>query len=468
MGTIENIRNLFAKNNWRYSVLVVWLIGGIGFMRFFPVVGVFIFLPMLAFLVFLLFLSLISKKNVEEYPTYQIIIFFFISLPFLILIFAFLVILALVAVLVYVFLQSWFTLYWCYLTANRVDKTLKNRKYNKFTRGLELFGGFILSILLLGIFTTGSIIYVIFLSPSIPIFINLVYLVVGIILISYFVYNLYVLAKKKILVGWSGLFLVLISIYTFYLVIQVFLSLSSSGTTTLTAQIGLYILDIGLLIYNVSAILSDKAELLVKKLNSRFFGIDTAMITLIASKACYEFYNNFNYDLLNSVPALQNILQLDTIILIGSDLSLYKNVGILIFFILLIVIVGSYELRKFIVQEQGPGLKQLEEVLKSEELEEFDELGGLGGSEEETSEYDTLEGLIQDAEMEDDNVPFELKDEELEAEMAKLRDELKSDSSRDNASVEPTEEGKQDDVSKKMDSNNKFDDSNEENNNNEI
>ena len=63
MGTIENIKLLFIKENWRYSILLWWLIGGIGFMRFLPIVGIFIFFPLLAFLVFLLFFSMVSKKK---------------------------------------------------------------------------------------------------------------------------------------------------------------------------------------------------------------------------------------------------------------------------------------------------------------------------------------------------------------------------------------------------------------------
>lgn len=413
MGVIENIKLLFSIKNWRYSVLTVWLIVGIGFMRFFPVVGTFIFLPLLAFLCFCVFFSLISKKNIEEYPSYQTIIAFFIALPILFIIFIFLVILALIAVIIYIFLSSWFILYWCYLTAYNIDSSLKERRFSRATRGLEFIGGFITSLILLGAFITGSIIYILFLAPSIPIFINIVYLVVGIILIIIFVYDVRLLIDKKKLVGWSGVFLPLISIYTFYLVIQVFLSLSGAGTTSLLAQVGLFVLDIGLLIYAISTMISDKAELLVQKLNLKYFGIDSAIIILIASKACYEFYNNFDYELLKIIPIIQDYIAVDSIIFVASDLSLYKNFGILIFFIILIVIVGAYETKKYIREDQEIQLEEFEKELIHEKM---------GG-------FDQLENLLQEAEMEEEEVLADISEGELEKDILELEKDLKEESS---------------------------------------
>ncbi|MHA1725068.1 MAG: hypothetical protein ACTSXH_09560 [Promethearchaeota archaeon] len=413
MGTIENIKLLFIKENWRYSILLWWLIGGIGFMRFLPIVGIFIFFPLLAFLVFLLFFSMVSKKNIEEYPTYQVIILFFISLPFLFLIFIFLVILALIAVLIYIFLSSWFIIYWCYTTAYQIDMKLKTRRFHRFLRGLELIGGFIISLILLGIFTTGCIIFIVFLKPDIPIFINIVYLLIGIMFISLFVYTLHFSIKNKILIGWMGIFFLLNSIYTFYLVIQVFLSLSGSETTTLNAQIGLYVLDIALLIYSVSTIISEKAKILAEKI--RWFGIDTALIILIASKACYDFYNNFDYNLIQFVPILKNYLQFDMIIWITSDLSLYKNIGVLIFFILLIIIISIYEIRK-------QGNQELEMVMKEfkEEIEEGEEAVTV-----EESEMENLENLLEEAEKEEQESIRDIRaEEDLEEELSKLKEEL--------------------------------------------
>ncbi|MHA1804460.1 MAG: hypothetical protein ACTSU4_07985 [Promethearchaeota archaeon] len=413
MGVFENLKLLFIKENWRYTILLCWLIGGIGFMRFLPVVGIFIFLPLLAFLVFLLFFSMVSKKNIEDYPTYQVIILFFISLPFLFLIFIFLVFLALIAVLVYIFLSSWFILYWCYTTAYQIDMKLKSRRFHKFLRGVELIGGFIISLILLGIFTMGSIIYIVFLKPDIPIFINIIYLLIGIIFIGFFIYTLHFSIKNKILISWMGIYLLLISIYTFYLVIQVFLSLSGSETTTLNAQIGLYVLDIALLIYSVSTIISEKAKILAEKIP--WFGIDTALIVLIASKACYEFYNNFDYNLIQFVPILQNYLKFDMIIWITSDLSLYKNIGVLIFFILLIIIIGAYEIRKQGYREIEMAIEEFEgETEEDREAQAIEEAG-----------VTNLENLLEAAKREErepiDNLG---ESENLEEELSKLEEEL--------------------------------------------
>ena len=104
MGVIDNIEDLFKKENWRYTTLLFWLILGMGFIEFFPVAGVFIILPLLAFLVFLLFFSLVSKRDIEDYPSGLVLVLFLIALPFMFLIFTYLVMLWIIAVIVYIFM----------------------------------------------------------------------------------------------------------------------------------------------------------------------------------------------------------------------------------------------------------------------------------------------------------------------------------------------------------------------------
>ncbi len=373
MGTIENLQNLFSRENWRYSALLFWLILGILFMEFVPIIGVFIFLPLLAFLVFLFFFSLAVKKNIEEYPSWMVITIFFVALPFMFLIFTYLVILMIGAVIVYIFLTSWFTIYGCYLTANGIDKQLKKRRYNALTRGIEFFGGSLLAIFFLVGFALGSVVYIAVISPNIPLFLMSVFIIIGIIIIGFTIISFGYLIKTKFLAAFVGIFLVLVSFYTFFLVLKVFLGLGSSGSSSQLTKIALMIFDFFILIYAMSSILGSQAKILTEKL--KYFGIDTVMILLIASKVSYEFAVNFPYDLLKIVFSLGEIPYLEEIVDIGSNLNLYKNITILILFILLFIFIGIHEIRKYIsiekeiLKEKDMDIVEKEMLVKPSEVE---------------------------------------------------------------------------------------------------
>ena len=68
MQSIENIKKLFSKEYWKYSVIVIWLLVGIGILQFDPWgwIGIFVFLPFLSFLIFLIVFSLFAKKDVKD------------------------------------------------------------------------------------------------------------------------------------------------------------------------------------------------------------------------------------------------------------------------------------------------------------------------------------------------------------------------------------------------------------------
>ncbi len=362
MDTIDNLKKLFSKEYWRYSVLVVWLLIGISVIQFWPIAGIIIFLPFLTFLLFLYLLSIFSKKNIEEYSPRKILLLLLISLPLMLLVSLILVILFVISIILYIFFTSWFILYGCYLSGKQIDEQLKKRRYHSFTRGIELFGGFILSIFLLVIFSVTSITYAI-MSPEIPVFLNAVFIIVGIIIIAFSVICTR-LVFKKILVGWTGVFFILIVCYTFFLVLKVFLGLGSSGGSSLSTKIVLLLLDFFIIIYSISTILGSQAKLLTAKL--KYFGIDTVLIGLIFSKVAYEFSVNFPYELLKFVPFFSSIPYIEYIADVGSDLNLYKNIAVLICFLFLLIIIGIYEIRKYILIEKSLKEEAIPEVERAE------------------------------------------------------------------------------------------------------
>ena len=68
MDTIDNLKKLFLKGNWRYLILVIWLLVGVGLVQFeyTRLVGLISFLPFLTFLMYLFLFSIFSKKDVQE------------------------------------------------------------------------------------------------------------------------------------------------------------------------------------------------------------------------------------------------------------------------------------------------------------------------------------------------------------------------------------------------------------------
>jgi len=362
MGLIE-LKQLLKFENWKFSVLLLWLMAGIGFMEFFPLVGIIIFLPFLAFVMFLLLLSLVSKKNVQEYAAWKIILLLILSIPLMLLISVILIVVFGISMFSYIFLTSWFALYGCYLTGKNVTKKLENKKHASFLKGLTFSSG-----------TGGSfaaLIGLFFISGHLPqlldnvtqnnlLFLNYVYIVVAILIVILLSLAFYYLSKKTF-IGWSGIFFFLIVVYTFYFAIKVILGMggsSESSISSLPSEIVLLIGDLFILMYAISTIIGSQVDLLTKKL--RRFREDTILMWLIFSKASYEFAVNFPYEL---IPNFSSLPFIESVVWIGSNLSTIKNIGALIIFIFLILVLGIYELRKHHLIKQKKRPEALEEPL---------------------------------------------------------------------------------------------------------
>jgi len=365
MEIIENLKKLGKKENWRYLVLVIWLLIGIviiqlpvfGGFNLFPIIGIIIFLPFLTFLMFLFLLSLISKKDITEYETWKILLFLIISLPIMLLISIVLIILFVFSVLSYFFFTSWFILYGCYLSGNKIDtKLLKYPSYKPILRTIIFFGGLTLSLFLLYIFIIGPslIDYASITTVEIPQYFNIAYIIVGGIIIGFSAICVFYLFKK-IFNAWLGVFFVLAAIYTLFLVLKIFVSYYSLQTGEETeptfwgnvGAIGMILADVFIILYSVSTLMGSKAEILSQK--SKRIGLDSVIIWLVFSKVAYEFIANFPYDLFSDFQFPFN----DFISILNDDLiNLVKNIAVFAFFVLILILLGIYEIRKYVINQK--------------------------------------------------------------------------------------------------------------------
>ena len=361
MDSIDNLKKLFLKQNWRYLVLVIWLLVGVGLVQFeyTRLIGLISFLPFLTFLMYLFLFSLFSKKDVQEVAPWKVLLIFFLSLPVMVLIAFFLIIIFAFSILSYFFLTSWFILYGAFLSSRRLDRGLKEKEKSQFLRSLEFFGGLAIAILLsigyilnsqeIGAYLGESVASVIYLSNYVLIF---VLIVIGI-----FTAFVIIFLIKKVFVAWLGPWFILLVIYTFYLLIKIFLAFrSATGTETssLFTQIVLLLADFGILLYTISTLMGSQAEMLMKRLNRKRIGLDTIVLWLVFSKVSYEFTHYFPFSnlgiLINWFPNIASLTW------INEDwVNFVKNLAVLAFFLLSLLVVGFYQFMKYYKSQKKAG-----------------------------------------------------------------------------------------------------------------
>ena len=376
MDTIDNLKKLFLKENWRYLVLVIWLIVGIGLIQFQTtrLIGLLSFLPFLAFLMYLFLFSLFAKKDVKEVATWKVLLLFFLSLPVMLLIAVVLIIIFAFSIFSYFFFTSWFILYGAFLSSKRLDNSLKEKNQRKTLRSFEFFGFLTISVLLsvgyllfsqeIGAYLGESISELIYLSNYVVIF---VLIVIGIFTIFVLIYLF-----KKVFAAWLGVWFVFLTIYTFYLLIKIFLAFrTATGTQTssLLTQILLVVGDFLIILYSVATLMGSQAEMLMKKLNRKRIGIDTIVLWLVFSKVAYEFTQSFPFSALE--PLVQWFPNISLITYLNSGLvNLIKNLAVLVFFLSTLLILGFYEFSKYF-KDQTKLAEKIEEHVSPRAAMEF-------------------------------------------------------------------------------------------------
>lgn len=355
MDIIDNFKKLVK--NWRLLVIVIWLLVGIAIIPFpdpkVSFIGIIIFLPFLVFLMFLFLLSLISKKDIFEFPTWKIMLFLLISLPIMLLISILLIVLYAISIVSYFFFSSWFILYGAYLIGRNIDNRLhKVSKAKTFLRILIFFGGIVGSILFLFLFIIGpkifdfSIIIESTTTLKVPWYLNGIYVLIGGILLGLALVAIVFMFKKSF-AGWFGIFALIVSFYTLFLVLKIYLGIEnlkdiSEDINTIWAYIGMIIPDLFIIFYSLSTLMGSQAELLSKRFKR--FKLDTVIIWLILSKVAFEFirffpyteFQDMDYLFINQLADLNNNL-----------INLFKNVAVLAFFLLLVIVIGIYEIYKY-------------------------------------------------------------------------------------------------------------------------
>ena len=351
MEIIDNLKKLFKKDNWKLTVLVLWLLVGVSIIQFLPLVGIIIFLPYLTFLMFLFLLSLGTKKNIMEYQLWKIALLLVVSLPLLLLLAIILIVLFAFSIISYFFFTSWFILYACYLMGIGIEKKLfKYPRSRTFIRTLLFFGGIAGSLLLLYLFIIGPTLFDFSLisTVEVPLFLNLAYVVVGSVIIGLAIFGI-ILMFKKIFNAWLGIFFILVAGYTLFLVVKIFLGLDEEINTipSIWTNIGMLIVDLVIILYSLSTLMGKNAEFLAKRFKR--MGIDTAIIWLIFSKVSYEFIHHFPYTVFEqiNIPWIQALTDLN-----NDIINLAKNVAVLAFFIVLLLVIGIYEIRKYTRQQK--------------------------------------------------------------------------------------------------------------------
>ncbi|UCC20608.1 MAG: hypothetical protein JSV62_04790 [Promethearchaeota archaeon] len=364
---IDNLKKIFVKENWRLLILVIWLLIGVAIIQFLPIVGIFIFLPFLTFLMFLFLVSLASRKNVLEYKPWKIILLLILSLPVLLLLSIILIALFAFSIISYFFFTSWFIIYACYLVGRGIDKRLhKYPKYRPFIRTLIFFGGLTGSIMLLYLFIIGPTLldFSTISTVEVPLFLTIAYIIVGGVIVGLAIFGI-VLMFKRIFNAWLGTFFIFIAFYTLFLIVRIYLGLGDTETSNIEnvssiwTTIGMLVVDLLIILYSLSTLMGPNAEMLSKR--SKHLGIDTAIIWLIFSKVAYEFIRYFPYSLFEQI----NIPWINALSALDNDIiNLAKNIAVLAFFIILLLVIGIYEIRKYNKEQKELKTEVSEEVEK--------------------------------------------------------------------------------------------------------
>lgn len=367
MDTIENLKKLGLKENRKYLILVIWLLINITIIQLpikFPVlifaiefdlidlIGVIIYVPFLAFLVFTFLYSLVAKTDVKDIASWKVLLTFFFTLPLMFFLIPIMVGIFLFSIFSYVFFTSWFILYGTYLSSKRLDESLKRRVHCSFYRTIQFFGGSILSIILLVAYIFGSEAIGVWVglefTPAVYNTLNYVVIFIGIIILLFIIIGIGFMFKK-IFNAWLGIFSLSVVIYTFYLLLKIFLALRSLGgePTSRTTQVVMLFVDLIILLYSISTLMGSQAELLSKNLGSKRIGVDSIIIWLVLSKVAYEFIHNYPFSLFSGFVYNDFIQILD-----DDVVNFLKNIGVLICFLFLLVTLGFYQIRKYNINER--------------------------------------------------------------------------------------------------------------------
>jgi hypothetical protein len=311
---IEDLKKLFLEKEYRLIlILTIWLIIGFtlfSFIQYFPEdIALAIFRPLLAFCFAFFVISLVTRKDLRELNWKWLLLAVGIGVAIAFLftgVWRFIVgFLYRFGIISYVFITAIFYMYACYKYAFKADEKAYDleKPKNHLLRWTMFIGGTLVALFLTRLIAIIGVRWA-RRSPEIVNGIGLIAIIIYWIIIALAIIGVLTLIVKR-LNSWLGVFFLLVTLFTAYLMFNAFYALGSSGDTTydLWMQIGLYLFDLGLIIYTISTIIGEKSEKISEKL--KIMKVDAIIMWLIFSKAAYEVAvvadPNIPADLINAV-----------------------------------------------------------------------------------------------------------------------------------------------------------------------
>jgi len=288
-----DLKKITEKENRLFLILVILLIIGFTFAQFGLLgYGTYIFVFLLGICMVLIIAALIFRIDLKHLSHKQIILYLIIAVAI-----TFLLIMRfylgnlffqgffIFGIVFYIAITATFLMYSCYNLGVSWDTKIYS-KGRMWLRWIIFLGGtlaailFMLSITRLGIALQQR-------DMEVQFAFGVVALILTIIVIFFAVIGGLLVIRGK-LNAWLGFFFIWVAIYTLYLMLMVYFTLSSSESQyRLPVIIALYLFDLFLILYTIGKLIGERADIISNKV--KFLKADAILILLIFSKAAYEF-----------------------------------------------------------------------------------------------------------------------------------------------------------------------------------
>lgn len=317
----KDLGQLFKKEKRLYLFLVVWILLGYTVFQFVSEeywnIGMWIYLPLIGFCLVLLVVAIISRKPLNETSKKTFIIPIIIAVVFVSLFLVIAMVMIFVGIFTYIIITAIFIMLGFFNAGINVDKKISNG----FMRACLFFGGTIISVLILYYVTP----LLKLLVPSetynpMGLAFPIIFVIVGLA-----VFGAIIALGRKTLPAWLGILFIGVAIYAIYLNYSVLSDIAEqfSPESSSNISLGLFLANLVLLIYTISGLIGEKAEVIKDK--TKIFGADTILIWLIFSVACYE--------LAKGMPTM--------------NISTYKSIIVMVLFIPLTILMGLYGILRY-------------------------------------------------------------------------------------------------------------------------
>jgi hypothetical protein len=353
---LSDLKKLFYKENRIFLILIIWMLIGYTFLQFNYQIqilglilnGIVIFFPLLVICIVLFLISFflggdiknLNSKTVLKgvvFLVIVVIIFLFLGQEILFLIG---VITFIVSFIAYIFITSIFTMYYCFHYGFSLDEAFyKLPAPIAFVwRWFIFICGIVFSIaliLFIGAISVGTTELAVVLKLGryefrVDEFVALVPSIIIGIIIALTIISLLALifTKNHSFNAWLGIFVLFSSIYASFLMINAFLGGQVANVSPILDNPFVYALifvfDIFLILYTISALIGTKAELILDLKIFKPIKADGILIFLILCKIAYEFGDYYLAD--NKFA--------------GVNAVLLKNIAVFWLFIPLFLIMG--------------------------------------------------------------------------------------------------------------------------------